>query len=173
MAKRKMPEKSKKTSTFKQPKNAHPSATFSPKTWEEIETQGVPNTHRFEEEETSGAKKYPPPKDRKHPTFLARWNEIIEDISTRENFKVSHLPNLVVLCDLYAEYDSLIEILTTQGYTFFNPGGRNGPQLKKRPEAEQLNKTRAEIHRFSKLLGLLLYKDKNLSDEGGESEEWD
>jgi phage terminase small subunit len=115
--------------------------------------------------------KFPSPK-KHNKVFSARWKEYIGDVVKRENFKRGHLAQLEILCDLYVEYEKLTEDVKKFGYTYKSVG-RNGTQYKLRPEIGQLNRTRAEIRSYSKTLGLLLVKDKdlNLGQEGEET--WD
>lgn len=151
--------------------HANTRKTFQPRTWEEVETHGVSETHAFKTTKSDLHEKYPPPEGRNHPTFLARWNEFITDVASRPNFKIGHLNQLVVLCDLFVEYDVLNTLLSQQGYSFFSSGGRNGPQLKIRPEVSQINKTRSEIRSYCKALGLLLVKDAKFGSQEGEDED--
>lgn len=144
-------------------------AKFRPKNWEEVETQGVAKTHVFEKTKSKSTKKYPPPNT--HPTYVARWNEFLPDIIERQNFKVGHLNLLDVLCRMFVELDVLSEIIRTEGYTYFAEGGRNGPQLKSRPEVQQINRTRSEIRSLSKSLGISLARDTEYGDGGAGSEE--
>lgn len=97
--------------------------------------------------------------------FTKYWNLFVDEVSERDNFKKSHLTQLRVLCDLYVEYDKLIEIIDICGYSFDIPGGRNGDQIKVRPEVSQLNRCRAEIRAYSSMLGLLLTKDNSTGSE--------
>lgn len=108
-------------------------------------------------------KKYPPPS--KHPVFIKRWGEFIEDVTARENFKLGHLAQLEVLCHLYAEYEDLKGALEFLGTTY-NTGARNGDQIKMRPEVAQKSKVVDQIHQYTKMLGLLLVKDKETGDTG-------
>lgn len=141
---------------------------FAPKNWDEVETEGVAKTHVFEKKTSKATKKYPPPST--HPTYAARWNEFISDVTERTNFKPGHLAQLDILCRMYVEHDKLTEIVRVEGYVYWSEGGRNGPQLKARPEVPQLNRTRSEIRAYSKTLGLLLVKDTDFG-EGGDSKD--
>ena len=101
--------------------------------------------------------------------FKRRWDTLIGEVTGRENFKPGHLYQLEVLCDLYVEYDRLVEYLDENGYSYSQVGGRYGDQEKRRPEVDQLAKCRAEIRNYCRMLGLLLYKDTetkgNTSDD--------
>lgn len=111
----------------------------------------------------SSIKKYPPPS--KHPVFVKRWKEFIDDVAARENFKPGHLAQLEILCHLYAEYEDLKGALEFLGNTY-NTGARNGDQIKMRPEIAQKSKVVDQIHQYTKMLGLLLVKDKENTDTG-------
>lgn len=109
---------------------------------------------------------------------MSRWNEFIPNVCARENFKVAHLSQLVILCDLFVEYDKLTALIRTEGMTYWSEGGRNGSQLKTRPEVIQINRTRSEIRSYCKQMGLLLVKDKDASagsgsDDGDGDDEWE
>ena len=112
------------------------------------------------------SKKMDPPKS--HPEFVKKWKALLPEITARDNFKPGHLYQLEVLCDLYVEYSQLMDILEVTGQTFVSIDGRNGTQIKQRPEVNQLNSVRAEIRSYSRHLGLLLVKD---TDTGGDQED--
>jgi len=106
--------------------------------------------------------RFPSPSEKE--TFKKYWNMYLCDIKDRENLKPSHLLQLRVLCDLSVEYDELQDILTLQGRTFESEG-RNGFQIKIRPEVAQLNRVVTEIRNYSKILGLVLAKDTTSTKE--------
>lgn len=108
--------------------------------------------------------KYPPPSD--NPKFIVKWKEFLPDVVARENFKTGHLNQLAILCDLYLEYDNLKGALEIGGLTYESIG-RNGLQIKMRPEVAQKAKVVDQIANYSKVLGLLLRKDKEEADTGG------
>lgn len=108
-------------------------------------------------------KKYPPPST--HPVFIKRWSEFIDDVVARENFKPGHLAQLEILCELYVEYENLKGALEFLGQTY-NTGARNGDQIKLRPEIGQKSKVIDQIQQYTKMLGLLLTKDKEHGDTG-------
>lgn len=112
--------------------------------------------------------KFPSPKPGK-PSFNYYWNMFLPDIQDRENLKPSHLQQLRVLCDLSVEYDELQEIIDIEGRTYLSVG-RNGDQLKLRPEVQQMNRTVTEIRNYSKMLGLVLYKDTKTNETEEEDE---
>ena len=119
---------------------------------------------------TKTNKKYSPPRNGK--TFALMWNRLIDEITSRDNFKPGHLYQLEILCDLYQEYDRLRDIIEEFGYTYENDGGRNGAQIKVTPEVGQFNRIRSEIREYSKLLGLTLYKDKETTKGNEAKDEW-
>lgn len=106
--------------------------------------------------------RFPCPSEKE--TFKKYWDMYLSDIKDRENLKPSHLQQLRVLCDLSVEYDELQDILTLQGRTFESEG-RNGFQIKIRPEVAQLNRVVTEIRNYSKILGLVLAKDTTSTKE--------
>lgn len=122
-----------------------------------------------------GKPEFPAPQD--HPTFLKMWNALIGEVSKRKNFKPGHLAQLEILCELYVEKETLQEIIDVSGYTYDSEVGRGGGTITRtRPEVDQLNRVRAEIRNYSKMLGLLLVKDTDFGNKGGGSggeENWD
>lgn len=113
--------------------------------------------------------KYPPPKN--NPVFVRKWKDLVTAIVARENFKQAHLLQLEVLCDLFVEYEQLSEFLRINGYTYTSEG-RNGLLVKNYPQVMQLNRAKAEIRNYSKVLNIMLSKDKDKTDEK-ESSSWD
>jgi hypothetical protein len=107
--------------------------------------------------------KYRSPKPDK-ASFNVYWRMFLPDIDTRENLKASHLNQLRILCDLSVEYDELQEIIDLEGRTYLSVG-RNGDQIKLRPEIQQLNRCVSEIRNYSKMLGLVLVKDTKMNKE--------
>lgn len=101
---------------------------------------------------------------RKNKAFVKYWDKFIEDVRHRENLKQSHLEHLRILCDICVEYDELQDSLELEGRTYESEG-RNGRQIKMRPEVEQLKKVTAEIRNYSKMLKLILVDDKKLNEE--------
>jgi len=99
-----------------------------------------------------------------HAGFTEYWEETLPDIQHRENLKPSHLQQLRILCDLLVDYDQMQAIIEMEGRTYWSTG-RNGDQLKLRPEVQQLNKVISEIRNYSKMLGLMLYKDTKTNGE--------
>lgn len=116
---------------------------------------------------TDSSLKFPSPKDK--ASFVRYWGMFLPDIQDRENLKPSHLQQLKILCDLSVEYDELLEIIDIEGRTYLSVG-RNGDQIKLRPEISQMNRVVSEIRNYSKILGLVLFKDSKTTKEEEEDE---
>ena len=115
--------------------------------------------------------KYPSPNS--NSTFTKRWEELLPQISMRDNFKTGHLHSLEILCGLYLEYENLSSILELEGYTYESVESRmGGTQIKSRPELSQLNVCRTQIAVYTKMLGLTLAKDTAPSSNTKEKDEW-
>lgn len=95
------------------------------------------------------------------PNFVRYWNMYLADINNRENLKPSHLQQIKILCDLSVEYDTLLTLIDFHGRTYESEG-RNGTQIKLRPEVQQLNRVLSEIRAYSSLLGIKLLKDTSV-----------
>jgi hypothetical protein len=95
------------------------------------------------------------------PKFVKYWNMYLADINNRDNLKPSHLQQLKILCDLSVEYDEISELIQMHGRTYESEG-RNGFQIKLRPEIQQLNRVVSEIRAYSSLLGIKLLKDTSV-----------
>lgn len=109
----------------------------------------------------------------KSEDFLEYWEAFLPDIKERDNLKTSHLVQLRILCELYVRYDQLAAIIDENGYTFISEGGRNGDQVKARPEVQILGKTISEIRAYSQMLGLQLVKDTAVTKKEKDEDEWD
>ena len=107
--------------------------------------------------------KYPSPRPDK-ASFTSYWTQYLVDIKDRQNLKPSHLLQLKILCDLAVEYDQLVDIIDLCGRTYESEG-RNGHQVKLRPEVAQLKICQTEIRNYSKILGLVLHKDTSTNAE--------
>ena len=107
--------------------------------------------------------KYPPPKN--NPVFIRKWRELVSAIVERDNFKSAHLFQLEVLCDLFVDYESLSEFIRVHGHTYESVG-RNGRLVKNYPQVIQLNRVLAEIRNYSRVLNIMLSKDKEKTDVG-------
>ena len=103
-------------------------------------------------------KKYTYPKD-SLMTAEDYWEVFIEDVVQRENFKESHLQQLKVLCQIYVRYDTLSQWIDDNDYTY-ETMGQSGLQFKEHPNVGVWKKSLAEIRSYSRVLGLLLIKDK-------------
>lgn len=112
-------------------------------------------------------KKYPSPK--KNPIFRAKWKEFVKVISNLPGFKTVYLHQLEVLCDLYVEHAELSKIIRQRGYSY-QVNGRQGKIIKVFPEVAQRNRVNSEILKYSKILGLVLAKDKG---QGGDPNQGD
>ena len=106
-----------------------------------------------------------------HAGFTEYWEETLPDIQGRENLKPSHLQQLRILCDLLVDYDQMQAIIEVEGRTYMSTG-RNGDQLKLRPEVQQLNRVISEIRNYSKMLGLMLYKDTTTTNNDDQEDEF-
>lgn len=112
---------------------------------------------------------YPPPK--KEPIFRKMWMAFIDSIARRENFNISHLNNLEILCDLYVDYEDLRKFLRINGRSY-KVQGRQGEIWKFFPEVDLLSKVLMQINNYTKLLGLVLKKDES-GESDGEKANWD
>lgn len=112
--------------------------------------------------EKSDIRNFPSPKPL-NKGFTQYWDLFLQDIQERENLKKSHLMQLRVLCDQCVEYDELQEVILLEGRTYISEG-RNGNQVKLRPEVAQLSKCIVEIRNYSKMLGLVLVKDNAMTN---------
>ena len=113
-------------------------------------------------------KKFPPPK--KNSAFRRKWAQFIEEIAIRDNFSPGHLFQLEILCDLYAEYEDLNEVILTDGRTY-KVMGRQGTLIKVRPEVGRVDKILNQIQSYSKSLHLNISK-KAAEGKGKEEEDW-
>lgn len=107
------------------------------------------------------------------PKFTKYWKILIDEVKENEKFKKSDLLRLETLCDLYVEKDDLNDILALTGLTYDAGEGRNGVQIKIRPEVAQLNKVKADILNYSRSLGLMLKETKHAAANTEEKDEWE
>ncbi len=84
---------------------------------------------------------------------------------------MSYLSQLEILCDLYVEHDTLLKFIAANGYTY-RAVGRQGISIKSYPQVAQMNRVKSEIRSYSKMLGLVLTRDKELRN-AGEEEAWE
>lgn len=113
--------------------------------------------------------KFPPP--RKNKIFRTKWMEFIDNVVSRDSFKRAHLETLTLLCDMYVEYEELSKILRIQGRTY-KTVTRLGEHLKMHPATSHIDKVRANISKYTRLLDLFPKKDKGGGGAEGEAEEW-
>lgn len=125
--------------------------------------------------------------------FTRYWDTFIQDIQWRENLKQGHLIHLEFYCGLFCQARELEEVLAYEGHTFSNETeeeyeddyghrkkkkktGRNGKQVKVRPESSIYLNIIKEIRQYSVMLGLTLVKDTKITndskDEDAAKEEW-
>jgi hypothetical protein len=113
-----------------------------------------------------------PIKDKK---FEKYWNLYIGDVTARDNFKLGHLEHLRILCQIMVNFDKLQAQIDRDGFTYeTDPDGKSryGNQVKVNPACTLRDKILAEIRQYSKMLGLLLEKDK-VTNEKGDKDEWE
>ncbi len=117
--------------------------------------------------------KYPPRKT--NEIYVRMWNEFVDGVASRDNFKMAYLNQLSILCDLYVEYDVLLKFIERKGYSYESES-KSGITLKPYPEVLHFAKVQSEIRNYSKILGLLLVKDTSQGDPKnpkGPSSEWE
>lgn len=124
----------------------------------------------LEPEDGFEAAKYPPPK--KNQVFRKTWMGFIDNVTSRVNFKPSHLLTLEILCDLYVELESLNQFLRTNGMSF-KVITIAGETRRMYPEVAQRDKVRSQIYSYSKQLDLFPKKDSSpKSGDEGDTEKW-
>ena len=106
----------------------------------------------------------------KNKEFTGYWRKLAENVKDRENYSEHHLKNLEILCMLYVEYDALTLVIQEEGFSYV-VFGRNGEQIKTRPEVTNREKILSEIRQYSRLLGIVLAKD-NTTNEGDDDSDW-
>lgn len=95
---------------------------------------------------------------KKDKDFKRYWELFVPDVANRENFKLGHLQQLEILCDLFIEYHALAKIVKDEG-RFYQSDGRYGEKIMLHPAVARQDKVLAEIRGYSKLLGVTLHKD--------------
>lgn len=113
---------------------------------------------------------YPPPSN--HPYFRKLWAQGLENITSRENFKQTHLGLFETLCRLQVELRTLDDFIMANGHVF-RVVTVLGEQRRMYPEVQQRLKVLTQIATYSKLLDLVPRKDKSrgsIKDE--DEEEW-
>lgn len=103
--------------------------------------------------------------------FTRYWDLYVEDVVARKNYKKGHLQQLIILCQLYTEFDKLTEIIKEKGYSY-SVTSRNGEQEKVTIEVTIRDKVMMEIRMYSKILGLILQAD-NVTNTKEILDEWD
>lgn len=112
-------------------------------------------------------KNFPAPK--KDTEFKKYWKKFLPKVVERDNFHISHLEQLAILCDLYLEYHDLSLFLKDHGYSY-ESDGRYGLKMVEYPEVKIRQKIVSEIRQYCRVLGLLLNKDQMKNGEGDEDE---
>lgn len=95
--------------------------------------------------------KYPPPK--RNYEFRRKWRDFIIILSAKKNFNETFLFQLEILCDLFVEYEDLTKFIRKNGQTY-EAFGRQGKAIKPFPQVGQLNKVKADINAYLKMLEL-------------------
>ena len=108
----------------------------------------------------------------KDTEFTRYWNLYVNDVVQRDNFKVGHLEQLRILCQLYTEFDKLTSIISEKGYTY-ETETRNGLQVKVYSEVTIRKEIMLELRMYSKMLGLILEPDKVFNEKEESKSEWE
>lgn len=106
---------------------------------------------------------------RKDRAFAQKWKSLVGTIARRDNFKKAHLFQLEVLCDLFAEYDTLSRWVRKRGYTYTSLG-RQGKQIKTYPEVAERNRVKDQIAKYMRMLGLASNKEIHDPKKAGGNE---
>lgn len=106
----------------------------------------------------------------KDPDFKKYWKAYLPNIVNRNSFQEFHLLQLEVLCRAHAEETRLSAIIDVQGHSYMPGDGRNGEQIRPRPEVAQLSTCRGQILQYIKMLGLMPSKPQG--NEGGADNGW-
>ena len=114
------------------------------------------------------SKKFTAPEG-KNKDFIRYWDIFLPQVTERDNFHISHLQQLEILCDLYVDYHALTNYVRENGYSF-KSDGRYGENYRPHVEVQVRQKVVAEIRAYSKLLGLIL--DKGIQPEP-DAPEWE
>lgn len=114
-------------------------------------------------------KKYPPMREGK--IYVMYWEMFLEDVSSRDNFKRSHLATLDLLCKAYDQMWRLQEAVDLIG-EMQDVKSAQGESRKPVPEVSQMNVLRGQIAVYTKMLGLVLTRDTSPADEDKSKEEW-
>lgn len=113
--------------------------------------------------------KFPPPPGKSNH-FIYYWNILVPEVADRPNFKPGYLLQLAVLCDLYVQKDNLDHIIEEQGYSYISEGTHGASVERIRPEVTLRSSVIDDIKDYTKILGLILYKDTKTKAVEGEAE---
>lgn len=84
--------------------------------------------------------------------FRFYWEIFLPHLKSRNNFNKLYLKNLEILCQLYVTYDELMEELSLG--TTYTSDGRNGLQIKTKPEVLQKDKALDQILKYTNILNI-------------------
>lgn len=118
----------------------------------------------------SRSSNYDPPQDGK--VFVEKWEQLIGNIITRDNFNLGHLYQLEILCGLYEELDTLNATLAVTGHTYESVV-KGVTHHKAYPQVGQLNVCRNQIAAYTRMLGLTIAKNLHSSTVEEEKDEWE
>lgn len=100
------------------------------------------------------ARHHQPPRD--GIIFVKMWNSLLPRIASRTDFdETLDLLHLEILCSLYEDNEKLSNVIEVLGRTYTTEGGRNGKQIRVRPELAQLNTARNQIKSYLQMLRLI------------------
>lgn len=101
--------------------------------------------------------------------FEKYWNELYEDLKKNDTLYNANIKHLVILCDLFVEYDNLTVSIEETGYLEYTET-KYGTHSKISPYVMQRERTNKSILLYSKSLGLTL---KNIpASPEGEEDDW-
>lgn len=121
-----------------------------------------------EQQRTASYSDSPKPDDE---VFTRYYETFVDDVIRRDNFKKGHLEQLSILCQMYVEFERLTKVINDEGYTYFAET-RNGLQQKVNVNVLIRDKVVAEIRHYSKMLGIVLDKDKETVVEDSGLDDW-
>lgn len=116
---------------------------------------------------------YPPPENKMEKVyFLKHWLKYHDSLVESNNFKMSHLVSLEMLCDLHEKKEFLEKIIESRGMTY-ECDGRYGKQAKERPEVNLLKDINLQILKFQSTMKLVgPSKDGQMHDNIKGKQEW-
>ncbi|MCK5883685.1 MAG: hypothetical protein KAG61_08355 [Bacteriovoracaceae bacterium] len=115
-------------------------------------------------------RKYPP--RIKSPLFKKYWEQFLNDIAVRDNFKDNHLAFLHILCELLVEYEGLQDVLRVYGPVVEHTTAHGVVTHKVRPEVLLRDKVLVEIRNYSKLLKVGLFEDTQIRNKKDPEDDW-